>query len=93
MAVDPGHQGRGVGTALITSTLDELVGLGEALVVVLGETDYYARFGFEPAEPHGVLAPRGLPQEYLMVKLLADSGRQIRGEVEYHDAFTQTGAV
>lgn len=49
VAVLPEHQGKGIGAALIQAGLDYLRPLGVPWCVVLGDPDYYARFGFVPA--------------------------------------------
>ena len=46
VGVIPEFQREGVGTALIENGLQLLAKKGEALVFVLGEPDYYGRFGF-----------------------------------------------
>ncbi len=46
LAVDPPHQRRGIGAALVRATLDRARTLGESLVFVLGDPAYYGRFGF-----------------------------------------------
>jgi len=49
IAVDPPHQRRGVGAALIHGGLGACRARGADFVVVLGEPQYYRRFGFVPA--------------------------------------------
>jgi putative acetyltransferase len=46
VAVEPDTQGTGVGSALIREAHARLEASGESLSVVLGEPDYYARFGY-----------------------------------------------
>lgn len=46
VGVRPGFQGGGIGAALIEAALAIARATGEALVFVLGEPDYYGRFGF-----------------------------------------------
>lgn len=46
VAVSPATQRRGIGAALVRAALD---GAGTRPVVVLGAPEYYARFGFHPA--------------------------------------------
>lgn len=57
LAVDPAHQGRGVGGELVRDGLDVARQLGFPTVLVLGDTAYYVLFGFEPAAPHGIRSP------------------------------------
>ena len=45
VAVEPGHQGRGIGSALVRAALATRPG---HTVVVLGEPRFYSRFGFRP---------------------------------------------
>lgn len=49
LAVAPDHQGQGVGTALVKECLALCRKNNARLIAVLGDPDYYARFGFEPA--------------------------------------------
>lgn len=46
VAVRPEHQRKGVGRTLVQSGLEQLTERGETLVFVLGEPEYYGRFGF-----------------------------------------------
>ena len=53
MAVDPGLQRQGIGSALVWEGLRLCKAQGHRIVVVLGHIEYYPRFGFSPklAEP------------------------------------------
>ena len=53
VAVAPGRQRQGIGTALIDEALERARQVGEEFVFVVGEPGYYRRFGFavETAEP------------------------------------------
>jgi putative acetyltransferase len=53
MAVVPGLQRGGLGSALVRAGLAACATRGVGLVFVLGHPSYYPRFGFEPAAPHG----------------------------------------
>ncbi len=64
LAVAPDAQGRGVGGALVRRGLSDLAGAGIGLVFVAGWPDYYPRFGFAPAGPHGFVAPQPIPAEH-----------------------------
>lgn len=83
VSVAPGRQREGIGSQLIRQALGELRGIGAAGCVVLGEPDYYGRFGFAPVA--GLILP-GVAPEYFHA--IAFSGRCLPcGTVDYHDAF------
>jgi putative acetyltransferase len=67
VAVTPGFQRRGIGSALILWSLDECLRMGHRVVIVLGEAAYYGRFGFMPASPFGIKCPFPAPPEAFMV--------------------------
>lgn len=82
LAVDPAHQSRGIGAALVRAGLAQLRIVSAAGCVVLGDPAYYGRFGFK-AVP-GLVYP-GPPPEYFMAQVFA--GPVPQGEVSYHAAF------
>jgi len=57
LAVLPGVQRTGVGSALVADGLRRAREAGFALAVVLGHPEYYPRFGFRPASAYGIEAP------------------------------------
>lgn len=68
LAVAPDRQRDGVGSALVRAGFAEAERLGFGLALVLGYPEYYPRFGFEPAEPHGITPPYPVePSEAWMV--------------------------
>lgn len=91
MAVLPGHQGEGVGAALVRAGLEECRRLGNEIVFVLGHSDYYPRFGFVQALPLGLECEFNIPEEYLPVWMVLElkpgalSGR--KGTVRFQPEF------
>jgi len=83
VSVVPPHQRMGIGAALIRRGLDHLRSAGAEGCVVLGEPQYYGRFGFR--NDPGVEF-RGAPPEYFQVLALAGSVPP-RGVVTYAAAF------
>jgi len=81
ISVAPTCQGRGVGS-LMHEALRALRESGAAGCVVLGEPDYYGRFGFQ-TEP-GVVLP-GVPPEYFQV--LSFGSALPCGNVSYDESF------
>ncbi len=47
ISVEPGFQGKGIGSRLIRESINRSKKDGWKAIIVLGETDYYARFGFQ----------------------------------------------
>lgn len=62
LAVAPGQQRQGVGSALISDGLNRLERAGVAHVCVLGDPAYYGRHGFKP-EP-AIAPPYPLPAKW-----------------------------
>jgi len=85
VAVQPEYRRTGIGSRLIQTGLRQLRRQGAAGCVVLGEPDYYQRFGFRH-DPTMVL--RGVPPEYFMVlPFQPRSGKDAQREVTYHSSF------
>jgi len=80
LAVVPDSQRQGIGGRLIEDGIARLAAAGVELVFVLGHPAYYPRHGFEPAHPHGLVAPYPItPQEAWMVRALQPG---VLGEVQ-----------
>lgn len=74
LAVEPAHHRRGIGGALVRAGLAAAERVGYPAVLVLGDTAYYPRFGFEPAAPHGIRSPYDDADDSFMVGALAGAG-------------------
>jgi len=85
VSVAPAFQRCGIGQELIEAGLARLRALGAAGCVVLGEPEFYSRFGFA-ADPQLTLP--GVPPEYFLAMPLANL--RASGEVTYHPAFNAT---
>lgn len=88
LAVLPTFQGQGIGARLARAGLLICQESGYDLALVLGDPGYYARFGFEPAAPHGIEAPDASWGAAFQVRALApDALAGIRGRAVYPTAF------
>ena len=87
VAVRPAEQCKGIGSALIEEGLRRLRDRNARVCVVLGDPDYYRRFGFEHDT---ALRYPGPPPEYFQRLLL--SGSAPAGIVRYHAAFETNAA-
>jgi predicted N-acetyltransferase YhbS len=87
LAVLPERAGCGIGSALVGKTLALAKQAGHDLVLLVGDVDYYERFGFVPATPHGFVMPGEKRPERLQVIALQDGilGR-VAGALHRRDA-------
>ncbi len=82
ISVAPEQQGQGLGSQLMRAALDALRALGADGCVLLGDPDFYSRFGFRPLA--GLILP-DVPPEYFQALPLGLQTPQ--GTVSYHPAF------
>ncbi|HTR95535.1 MAG TPA: hypothetical protein VMI73_27700 [Trebonia sp.] len=64
--------------------------LGEPLVVLLGSTEYYPRFGFRPAREYGITPQRPEWEPHFQVRTLAAYDPSLRGAFAYPEPFDHT---
>jgi putative acetyltransferase len=69
LAVLPDHEKHGVGRRLVQNGLAECHRWGAGFVVVIGDPPYYTRFGFEPAEKHGLRSEFDAGGSFMVFKL------------------------
>ena len=88
IAVLPGVQLRGVGSALMATAISLAVARAAPAIVLLGHASYYPRFGFQPARGLGLLPPaEAWPDDAWMARLLPAWAESCRGTVRYPEAF------
>ncbi len=81
LAVDPAHQRRGIGTALVQAALKGAKAIDGRLVVVLGDPAYYLRFGFTAEAAAGIACIHSGP--HLMAIDLTGLPSAIERQVRY----------
>ena len=90
IAVAPERQGRGIGSRLIQAGLERARDIGAHLVFVLGEPEYYGRFGFTAAAAEPFASPYAGP--YLQAAVLAGGYRTpTAARADYAAAFAGLG--
>jgi predicted N-acetyltransferase YhbS len=57
LGVAPERRGEGIGVTLVMRTMELARQAGIRTILLVGDPGYYARFGFEPAAPHGYRMP------------------------------------
>lgn len=89
IGVRPDRQGRGVGRALMHSVIAAANALAEPVIVLVGEPEYYAQFGFEPAEGLGIIAPVPEWSTAFQARRLEAYREDLRGPFRYARPFEQ----
>lgn len=88
LAVLPEYQRKGIGLQLVEWGLQELQAAGHKIVFVLGDPNYYRRFGFVPAAKYRIRWERKAPDESFMVKeLRVDALYGVTGVVRLRPEF------
>jgi len=86
VAVLPDSQRRGIGATLIRAGLDALREADETIAIVLGDPDYYARYGFSAEAARSIASPFR-PEHFMALALREGSLDDVRGRVVYPAAF------
>jgi putative acetyltransferase len=87
MAVLPGLQGQGIGSALVHAGLARCQAKGDVIVFVLGHPGFYGRLGFEPASHGGINSEYGGGDAFMVAALARGALAGRRGTVYYLPAF------
>lgn len=94
IGVRPHLQRNGIGSQLITRSMEVLAGRSEPLVFLEGHPNYYPRFGFARADRLGFIAPSlRIPPEAFMVYRLSAYEPWMTGTLVYSDAVWRADAV
>ncbi|MEP3247048.1 MAG: N-acetyltransferase [Sneathiella sp.] len=67
IVVEPDRQGEGIGVALIRQSLQHARNFGCKAVILVGDPDYYQRFGFVSAFGKGLLLPGPVEEHRFLV--------------------------
>jgi putative acetyltransferase len=86
VAVLPEFQKRGVGTALVKRGIELLRATGERITFVVGQPDYYQRFGFSSTNTASIQAPFP-PANFMALELVPGALAGVDGAARYHAAF------
>jgi putative acetyltransferase len=87
MAVLPGFQRQGIGSALVRRGLDECRRQGHRIVVVVGHPHFYPRFGFSSKLAASLAAPFSGQESFLALELVPGALEGVAGRVQYSPPF------
>jgi putative acetyltransferase len=92
LAVDPPHQRRGIGTALIKAAIAAADTQGAPFVILEGSPNYYGARGFEPAIPLGIRRPSlRIPERAFQIARLSTYDPAMTGTFVYKDVHWRGG--
>ncbi len=90
LSVSPDHQHHGIGGALVKHGIKVLQRTDFPGMFVLGEPDYYNRFGFESSSKWEIQSPYPVGEEYFMAyENGEDSLLDLAGIISYPDYFKE----
>jgi putative acetyltransferase len=87
IGVDPALHGKGIGSALMHASIAAADALDEPAIILLGDPDYYGRFGFEPAAKYGIEPQEADWASAFQVRRLANWSDELRGRYVYSPGF------
>lgn len=89
LAVEPAMKNIGIGSALMEQAIARAAALGHAAILLVGDPDYYARFGFS-AEKTGGLSMPGPFEKHRLLALELEPGT-LEGAAGVLKAFRDSG--
>ena len=87
VAVLPDHQGQGIGGEMIRAAIESSRATGEQMIFVLGEPDYYTRFGFTTEAARLYASPYA--GDHFMALRLDGAALPRSGKADYAPAFSK----
>ncbi|PST19906.1 GNAT family N-acetyltransferase [Rhizobium sp. JAB6] len=63
LAIDPAHEGKGIGSALMRAAILEAKKRGHGAILLVGDAPYYERFGFFAAKTRHLVMPGPFQRE------------------------------
>ncbi len=78
-------RGQKVGARLVDEVCSRARKMGHTAIVLVGDPDYYQRFGFRPSIDFGIENANEIPSQYVMaLELTADALKGIKGVADFH---------
>jgi predicted N-acetyltransferase YhbS len=72
LAVDPSHEGKGVGAALMRAAILEAKTRGHGAILLVGDASYYERFGFSASRTATLMMPGPFARERFLALELTE---------------------
>jgi predicted N-acetyltransferase YhbS len=91
LGVAPEMRNYGIGRGLVCRGHLMARQLGYKLVLLVGEEKYYGRFGYQPAQPHGLVMAGEDPARLLVHELAPGALQGVSGELQAGDCLRPGG--
>jgi putative acetyltransferase len=91
IAVRPEFQNNGIGSKLVQAGIDACRRAGCDVIFVLGNPDFWQRFGFAQASEYGLCSEYNAEHSFLVLELNAGRVPKIKGLVRYSRDFADCG--
>lgn len=79
------HRDKGIGSALMKEGLKRAKELGYKFAILVGDPNYYNRFGFEQSSLYGITNEDGFPDQFVMVnKIVPNALDNVSGTISFH---------
>lgn len=90
ISINPDHQKKGIGSRLIKEGIEIARRLEFCSIIVLGDANYYPRFGFKPTFNWNIKAPFNVPPKaFMALEIYENSLSGIKGVVRLSEEFLQ----
>ncbi|WP_429970756.1 GNAT family N-acetyltransferase [Fructilactobacillus sp. Tb1] len=88
ISVMPDYQNNGIGSLLMNEIEQRATKKDVQFISILGDPNYYGRFGYLSASKYRISAPFEVEDKYFMIKPLFENGlKNVTGTVEYNQSF------
>lgn len=92
VSVKPDRQRRGYGSRIVRATIDRCRENDTDILTVLGNPNYYGRFGFTAASQHGLrIENADFGNAFMVMELKEGKLPEAKGSLRWHPAFDQLG--
>lgn len=88
VSVKPERQRQGFGSRIVRATIDRCRSAGVEILTVLGNPNYYGRFGFTAASQHSLcIVDADFGDAFMVIELSAGALSKACGSLRWHSAF------
>ncbi len=85
LCIDEKHRNKGFGGELIGQSLKKAALMGFKAVILLGDPDYYSKYGFKEAASFGITNNEGIAKKFIMAKELSPNAlKNLSATVSFH---------